>query len=291
MWDMGDLFGSAVGGAADGWFGGGADLVSGAAGGGGGWDWGGIASTVGGIARVATPIVGAVMGANANLSAAGQQRDATAAATAAQLAALRESQALQREAAQRGIGAIRAGTTGYADTIAPLMVERPVMLPAYRGMTQADQIAREDIRRSALANLAASGLRGAGRAGIATVNDADRRFVADAAARDDNRRLSAMQTARASADSARRGLAGIRAQEGSAIANTEIGQGNRIADTAGTIGAVTAEGALSQGQIGAQQTVANAQLYGDALGTIGSVIADFGKRANTDRYSASGGWV
>jgi hypothetical protein len=279
---VGSLFDSGGGQAASG-------LTGVAAESGGGW--GGAISGLGSLARVATPLVGAYLGTEANADAARLQAGATRDATLLQAAALQRTQQMQREAADRGIAAIRAGTTRYADTIAPMMVERPVMLPTYRGLTEAEGIARDDIRRNSVATLASSGLRGAGRAGVAAVMDADRRFVTSATDRNDDRRIQAMQQARTSADSARRGLAGVYAQEGSAIANTEIGQGNRIADTEGTIGGVQAQGAISQGQIGAGQATADASLWGDALGTLGAVIADAGKSANRDRYSTNDRWV
>lgn len=325
---IGDLISGAVSGVVDFFGGGGADAVSGVvdslpvppefltedaaaklADGGGGIGWGSILGGLGTVARAATPIAGALMGVSANNSAARTQSDATALAARIQADALlraqqmgldatREAQDRQEAAAGRGIAAIRAGTQSYADTIAPLLVERPIALPTYRGLTAAQQIGRDDIRRNALATLSASGLRGAGRAGVATVMDADRRFVANAVDQNDNRRIAAQQAARTSADSARTGLATIRAQEGGSIANTEVGQGNRIAETGlrgaqtaadltGAIGGVNAQGALSQGQISAGADVANAGLWGDALGTLGSVIAGYGKTANADRYQAT----
>ncbi len=208
---------------------------------GGGFNWGGLLSGVGTVARAATPIAGALMGVSANNSAAGTQANATSLAARLQADALLQSQAMglqatreamdrQEAAGQRGIAAIRAGTQSYADTVAPLLVERPISLPAYRGLTEAEQIGREDLRRNSLATLSASGLRGAGRAGVATVMDADRRYVANAVQNNDNRRIAAQQAARTSADNARTGLAQVRAQEGGSIANTEIGQGNRMAE-------------------------------------------------------------
>lgn len=277
--------------------------------GGGGFPWGSVLGGIGTVVRAATPIAGALMGTSANSSAARTQSQATSDAARIQAEALlraqqmgidatREAQDRQEAAGQRGIAAIRAGTQGYADTIAPLLVERPISLPAYRGLTEAQQIGRADIRRNSLATLSASGLRGAGRAGVATVMDADRRYVANAVDQNDNRRIAAAQAARASADNARSGLASARAQEGGAIANTEIGQGNRMAETGlqgartaadltGTIGGVNSQAALSQGQISAGSDIANAGLWGDALGTLGSVIAGYGKSANSDRYSAT----
>ncbi len=261
---------------------------------------------------MAAPVGGALPGVSANNSAARTHSDASTLAAQIQAKALlrsqqmgldatREAQDRQEAAAQRGIAASGAGTTNYADTIAPLLVERPVSLPTYRGLTQAEQIAR-DLNRNSQAILAASGLRGAGRAGVASVMEADRRFVANATQTNDNWRLSALQAARSSADRARTGLATVRAQEGGAIANPEVGQGNRIAETGlsgarteadltGTIGGVQAQNELTQGTVSAGADTANANPYSDALGTLGSVFANAGKSANSDRCSANDRWV
>lgn len=273
------------------------------------WSIGDLIGGLGSVVSVAAPIAGAIIGSSANSSAARAQANASAQAAQLQadallnaqqmnLVASREAMDRQEAAGQRGIAAIRAGTQGYADTIAPLLVERPIALPTYRGLTAAQQIGRDDLQRNALAVLSASGLRGAGRAGVATVMDADRRYVANAVDQNDNRRIAAAQAARTSADNARSGLASVRAQEGGSIANTEIGQGNRMAETGlqgartvadltGTIGGVNAQNALSQGQISAGADIANAGLWGDALGSLGAVIAGYGKSANADRYRAT----
>lgn len=292
-WDIGDLFG-----------GGGDDLPlppdflspeeAAAVGGGGGfWDsvgnW--VANNPGTLIRGVTAIGGGLLGSGANSAAAGRAADATTQAALINAQAAAEARAAMEAAKQRGIAAIRAGTQGYTDTIAPMLQERPVMNPTYRGLTDAQQIAREDLIRRGQNTLATSGLRGAGRAGVAAVMDQDRRFVADAVGRNDADRLSAARSARTSADNARAGLAQIKAQEGGSIANTEIGQGNRMADSIARQGNTTAEATQQVGTIQANAGLANAGVWSDALGTIGSLVAGATKESNRDRYASTGGSI
>lgn len=261
--------------------------------GGGFWDSAGnwIANNSGSLIRGVTALGGTLLGQNANNRAAQTSADATF--RAAQLNAEEAARARAEMAAarDRGIAAIRAGTAGYADTIAPLLTERPVMLPTHRGLTRTQEIAREDLLRQGRSTLATSGLRGAGRAGVAALMDTDRRFLAGAADRNDADRLTAHRTARVSADNARSGLAQIRAQEGGSIANTEIGQGNRMADNIQQAGTVTANATQQAGQQQANAGLANAALWNDAIGTLGSVFAGATKEANRDRYEATGSIV
>lgn len=262
-----------------------------------------LGALIGGVATIG----GALIGASANRRAASQaasgaeraaqiQADAALEAVRLNNQAAAEARREMREAAARGIAAIRAGTAGYRTEIEPLLLERPVMLPTYRGLTEAQRIGREDLRREATARLAASGLRGAGRAGVGVLLDADRRYVSGAVDRNDDLRLSAMQAARNRADAARSGLASILAQEGGAIANTEIGQGNRIgeniadagrfaANQTSSVGRSSADAVLDAARAAAGATTANAALYGQALGSLGGVIASGLK--NYNRYGAT----
>lgn len=197
-----------------------------------------------------------------------------------------------------GVDAIHGGVGNYAATMAPLLTPTPVMLPTYRGMTDAERIAADDAHRTGMATLAASGLRGAGRAGIGAVMDQDRRIAATSAQNNDNRRLSAMQTADQQAKSARSSLASVYANEGTQIANTLVGQGNQIAQNLASSGAQAAQGGinaaqvLGQGQIAAADAsssgdLANSQLFASALGTIGSAITGSNKNSNRDTYAAT----
>ena len=213
-----------------------------------------------------TTIGGALIGDRANRRAADTASEATIRAAEIEAEGARQAREAYEAAAQRGIAAIRQGTTGFEETIRPLMV--PVS-----GLTPAQQIALEDQTRDDNATLAASGLRGAGRAGVAAVMDSRRRFTADAL--DDNRSRS---------DAALSALANIRAQEGGAIASTEIGAGNQIGSTFTTAAQSGARGVRDAGMVGAQSQLASGRLTGEALGSLGSIIADEVKGIRVGRY-------
>lgn len=287
-WDIGDLFGGGSDSASD--F---IDFGGGASDGGGFWDSAGnwIANNAGSLLRGVTALGGTLLGSSANSAAANRSADATLQAAAINAEAAREARAEMEAAKQRGIAAIRAGTQGYTDTVAPLLQARPINLPTYRGLTDAQRIGREDLLRRGQTTLATSGLRGAGRAGVASIMDADRRYLASAIDRNDADRLTEARRAQGAADNARSGLAQIRAQEGGSIANTEIGQGNRMADSIQNQGTYTASANNQAGQTQAGADLANAGLWTDALGTLGSVIAGSIKESNRDRYASTGSMI
>jgi hypothetical protein len=135
---------------------------------------------LGSILSIAAPIVGGLIGSRANKSAASTAANAQTQSAQMQIEANERARKEFQEAAQRGIGAIRAGTGNYAATINPLLTPNPVQLPMHRGLTPNQQIGRQDLLRQGQATLAASGLRGAGRAGVGTILDADRRYIASA---------------------------------------------------------------------------------------------------------------
>jgi hypothetical protein len=224
--------------------------------------------------QAAVPLVGAFIGSSGNRSAANTAANAQLAGVQAQIEASREARREFREGADRGIAAIRAGTGRYTETIAPLMTPNPVMLPTHRGLTANQQIGRQDLLRQGQATLAASGLRGAGRAGVGTILDADRRFIASAAEGNDRETRGEMRRAQSVADNARAGLAQVQAQEGGAIASTEVGVGNQMGASLAADGRATAAGTAQAGNYQAGATTANAQLWGDAIGGLGSVIAN-----------------
>ncbi len=225
--------------------------------------------TGGDILKAGTAIGGALLGSNANSEAADARIAANQAALDAQLAYGREGRQEMRAAADRGLASIRAGTQKYADTTAPLRIERPVMLPQYRGLTTQQQIGLEDLQRNDAATLAATGMRGAGRAGVSAVMDRDRRYMADARAGNDRTNLAAKQQARGTADAATSNLGQIYAQEGGALANTEIQVGNNIGQalradaTGGGAGAASGGGDTS-----------NAKIYASALNSLGGIFAN-----------------
>ena len=229
--------------------------------------------TGGDVLKGVATIGGALLGANANENAADASIAAAREGQAQQLAFARESRDLQEQAKQRGLSAITAGTQKYAETTAPLRVERPIVLPTNRGLTTQQQIGLEDLRRDDNARLAASGLRGAGRAGIASVLDRDRRFMADARARNDQDTLGARRQARASADAATANLGQVYAQEGGAKANVEIGQGNNIAQSLRSDGAAAMQTANTIGNAQAGSDLGTGQIYQSAINSLGGIFA------------------
>lgn len=200
------------------------------------------ASLVAGGLNLVGNLVGGSMAADANEDAANRVVADNAEARA-ELAAAKE----------RGIGYINQGTQDYASTIAPLMTERPILLPTYRGLTMQQQMGRADLQRTGQAALASSGLRGAGRAGIGSYLDTMGRY--NAAARDatDSANRIARQTARSGADAARTGLATVQANAGTAKANTEIGVGSQNAgnlqNQGNTLGNLTVAGGNTQADL------------------------------------------
>jgi hypothetical protein len=229
--------------------------------------------TGGDILKGITTIGGAIIGGNANQSAADDRIAANNAALDKQLEFSREGRAEMRAAADRGLASIRAGTQKYADTTAPLRTERPVVMPTYRGLTTQQQIGLNDLRRDDDARLAATGMRGAGRAGIGAVLDRDARFMAGARDRNDQDTLGAKRAARSSADAATANLGQIYAQQGGAEANTELQVGNNIGSTLRSDGAVAGQTIRDSGATGAAADLGNAQLYTSAINSLGGIFA------------------
>jgi hypothetical protein len=252
-------------------------------------------------------IIGAIIGGNANKSAASAQAAASERAAQLQADALRDStrmqveageraQAEMREAANRGIGAIRAGTVRFMDTMQPLTQRQAEFYnPNFRlGLTQNQTVAREDMLRQGRAGIAKSGLRGAGRAGASAILDADRRFLAAAAADNDQLNRNAETTninlrenAANRRDAATSDMARMYGQEGGSIANTELMQGNRIAESMSDVGRATAANTAQIGQVQASNQLrmgdayasasrANADLWAGVAGQAGGMAAGYG---------------
>ncbi len=165
-------------------------------------------------------IAGALIGANGANDAASTVADASAAARA-QLEADKTA----------GLGFIDTGAQKATDYLTPMTVPQPIELPQYRGLTQQQQIGQADNIRNGQATLAASGLRGAGRAGVASIMDANNRYEASARAANDASNLTAEQTAQQTANQAKINLANLNSSTGMAKANTEIGVGSQIANS------------------------------------------------------------
>lgn len=177
----------------------------------------------------------------------------------------RRQEAELREAKARGIAAIDKGTADYAGTIAPLMTERPIMMPTFQGLTQQQQIGRDDLLRDGRATLASSGLRGAGRAGVGVMMDQVRRYTAGARDQNDAANRAARTAARGGADAARAGLASVQANAGTAKANTEIGAGSQMAGVIGGAGNAQANLAAQTGQMFGNLATSTGRLAGNTL--------------------------
>lgn len=247
-------------------------------------------------------IIGAVIGSNANKKAASAQAAASERAAQIQADALRESTRMQIEAGERaqgemraagnrGIDAIRAGTVRFASTMQPLTErEAEFYNPNFRlGLTQNQTLARDDLQRQGRATIAKSGLRGAGRAGAAAILNADQRFMAQAASDNDQLNRFAETTninlrdgARDKRAAATSDIARVYAQEGGAIGNMEIGQGNNIAGSISNVGSATANDTrniggvqansiTNQADARARATLQNAALWGDVAGEFDAV--------------------
>lgn len=168
-----------------------------------------------------------------------------------------------KRAKAAGLGYIDEGAAKYANTLAPLLTERPILMPAYRGLTTQQQIGRDDLIRTGQASLASSGLRGAGRAGIGTVLDSVARYDAGARGANDAATLAAKATARAGADAARTGLAGVQANTGTIKANTELGTGSQISGAIGNQGEAASRLASQAGNTAGQMWASSGQLLGN----------------------------
>jgi hypothetical protein len=102
-------------------------------------------------------------------------------------------------------------------------------------LTPAQQLSLDDTIRIGRNNLSAGGLRGAGRAGQAVLNDAVRRTKADAFTTNQARSDQAVNTLAARGANARSSAANIETGTSGANAGNIINTGNDIADTSGAL--------------------------------------------------------
>jgi len=252
-------------------------------------------NTIRGIVGAGTQLLGAGLATSANNQAASTASQAAIQAAEIQAAAnedainktLAAQQAARDQffaAGQRGIGDINQGVSDYSNTITPLLTPAPVELPQYRDETTQQQTGEQDLLRNADAQLAASGNRGAGRAGIGAVLDQDRRYQEDVRAQNDQTNLQAKQHAQDVANTARTGLAQVQAQAGGSKANTELLTGNQLgsslqaggntaANLTSATGATTGQAVNSAGNINANATTANGNVLGSALGNVAGAFS------------------
>lgn len=200
-----------------------------------------------------------------------------------------------RAAADRGLGYIDTGTGKYETTIAPLLEARPITMPAYRGLTEQQQLGREDLQRQGRAALASSGLRGAGRAGVAALLDADRRYILAARGANDADTITERRSAQGKADAARAGLASIYPTTGIAKSNTEIQTGTQIGNSLSNAGTQAAALTANTGKAFADAANQSGQAWGNfatnTANLVGQGVGNYLANNNTQSPNAGGGYV
>ena len=153
-------------------------------------------------------------------------------------------------------------------------------------LTPSQQLAMKDYREGAASRLAASGLRGAGRAGVAAVNEGDAKLRAQMY--DTNQRRGDAATTELArygynaAGSQATALNNFFSNNATLSATNAQLTGNTAMDKAKADAA--AQGAAGSALVGAQQ--ANGQAWGETLGGLGSVIASELKDRNKSRWAA-----
>lgn len=188
---------------------------------------------------------GALLGSDANKDAAEQARKGAE----AQAAAIRQGNQLA-QARYEDQRRLSEPAIAYLQRV---MAQQPDQL------TPDQQRGLDDYQRNANARLAASGLRGAGRAGVASVNEGRAGFMSDAYSQNQRR-----------SDAAAQRLSG-----GYFDSNDNLASLDR--DTARAGGTAAATG----GYLGANATTANAGQWGSALGALANVFA----KENKERAS------
>lgn len=255
-----------------------------------------LGRVAGGLIGAGGNIIGGNQAAAGANSAALIQAAANAAALDKMLAAEKEARDVLIGRSDRGLAEIDAGMGRYRDTVAPMLTPQPIVIPQHRGMTPQQQIGLEDLRRSGLASLSATGMRGAGRAGIGSLMDQERRYRASVASENDADTRGEMRRATTASNATRQGLASAELQTGGAKANTNILTGNQLASSLQTggqtaanltssSGRASADAARTGGAISGATTLANANLAGDTIGQLGAIFAD--QRRNS---GAGGTW-
>ncbi len=194
-------------------------------------------------------LAGAAIASKANSDAA----KTVAEGYTSQADAIREGNAAAQDRYARTIGQT-APATDYLRSL--------VALDPYN-LTPGQKTGREDTLRGARNRLAASGLRGAGRAGVATMNEADRRFTDRAVSRNLSR-----------ADAAAQLLSGRGFDAANRAASADLNTGVQVSGAQSR----TAEG-------NANSDLANAALKGSVVSTLSSFIAnDTKNKSRESRY-------
>ncbi len=170
--------------------------------------------------------------------------------------------------AARGIDAIREGVATQEAFL------RPTVTTAVPGVTDAaERLAIEDLTRTGRQNLAAAGLRGAGRSGVGLIQDDLRRLKIQQDEADEARLNAVRET-----------LGSIRAGEGRDIANIEIGEAARS-------GEALQRGATAAAPFGVSAGATRGQAIIDAstsaLSQLGALAAEEEKREANRAFSGA----
>jgi hypothetical protein len=189
-----------------------------------------------------------------------------------------------RNGLERGIAAIRQGTQRLEELTAEARNAPAEFSNQYYrlGLTPNQTIARDDLLRRSRQSIAASGLRGAGRAGAAAILDADRRFLAQAAENNTmlNRQQEAQnigyrQQAALRRDNANLTLGNATRQDAAQQANLQQWASGNIANNLSQSGQMAGRGAEMIGR-----------LRGEAIEGVGSVRGAAQQQTSNNRASA-----
>ena len=227
-----------------------------------------LGSLVGGISN----FLGANSAANGAADAARIQGKYNMLATDKILAENQKARDELNAARARGLGYIDTGLGQYKDTINPLLTSRPIVLPTYRGLTTQQRLGLSDLERTTGQQLAGSGMRGAGRAGVGVALDARRRFITAARGANDADTLGETRAAQGRADAARTGLAGVELGVGGAKAGVDTGTANNLASSFQQGGAQAGSLLANTGQAKASAANTAGNLYGGATVATGNLF-------------------
>lgn len=234
-------------------------------------------------------IGGALISSQSNQSAADTAAQGQQDAVTQEIAFDQQAQDQMRQAATLGIGDIQQGVSNYTSTVTPLLTPAPVTLPTYRDETPQQQTGESDLIRNAGAVVAASGLRGAGRAGVGSILDQDRRYQEDTRATNDANTLAAKQTAQGVANTARTNLGNVQAQEGGSEANTELLVGNQLGQNSVLQGQQTGTGTANAANAQANATQATGSEVASTLGNVaGTASSLLGGNPNVPGLGSAG---
>jgi hypothetical protein len=252
---------------------------------------------LGPILGIGGNLIGASIGSNANQAAANtiaqSNMQAVQAYTQAQQQALQQYQQLSDQAMAEATNWDSQANNVYggmaAESQPAISYLRGVAASNPYQLTPQQQSARADTLRDASNNLAASGLRGAGRSGVAILNKAMTDFDNNAFTSNRNRADQANNTLANENMGANSNIAATDRATGATRANMLSGQGTAAMNAAQNTGAFTANAIQNTGQTQANSDTADASQWGSAIGAIGSIIANNQKNLFGNYSQPNGG--